>query len=143
MSFDRGRGRPSPISTSTGCSDIVQVNFGAPVQMWRSTGSRGRRPGDGSLARRPGQRTRANHDAIGSWVEVKTGDTTIERELTVGGGHVSGRLGPTHFGLGSADRAEVRITWPDGGTGPVDPVEADQYVTLERGADAATPWRLP
>ena len=59
-----------------------------------------------------------NRDAIGAWIEVRAGDRTIERELTVGGGHASGQLGPIHFGLGEADRAEVRVTWPDGEQGP-------------------------
>ena len=85
----------------------------------------------------------ANRDAIGSWIEVRTGDRTIEREVTVGGGHVSGQLGPTHFGLGQSDRAEIRVTWPDGEQGPWIPVAADQYVTLDRGTGDAVPWSLP
>jgi enediyne biosynthesis protein E4 len=93
----------------------------------------------GVRLRQPG----ANRDAIGSWIEVKAGDATIERELTVGGGHVSGQLGATHFGLGAADAAEVRVTWPDGETGPWVPVAADQYVTLDRETGEVTPWRLP
>ena len=60
--------------------------------------------------------------------------------MTVGGGHVSGQLGPTHFGLGAADQAEVRVTWPDGEQGPWIPVAADQYVTLDRGTGDAVPW---
>ena len=39
------------------------------------------------------------------------------REVTVGGGHAGGQLGPIHFGLGSADEARVRVTWPDGEVG--------------------------
>ena len=49
-------------------------------------------------AQQPG----ANRDAIGGWIEVRAGDKTQLRELTVGGGHVSGQLGPIHFGLGTA-----------------------------------------
>ena len=36
----------------------------------------------------------------------------------VGGGHGGGQLGWTHVGLGQADQAEVRVTWPDGEVGP-------------------------
>ena len=77
-----------------------------------------------------------NHDAIGAWVEVRAGDLQREREVTVGGGHASGQLVPLHFGLGAATTAEVRVTWPDGEVGPWLPVEADQVVRIERGADS-------
>ena len=40
---------------------------------------------------------------------MKAGDRTSEREVTVGGGHVSGELGWLHTGIGSADQAEVRV----------------------------------
>jgi ASPIC and UnbV len=78
------------------------VNLGAPVRLWRNVGA-----GDAShpmpmghwlavTLRQPG----SNRDAIGSWIEVRVGDTTMRRERTVGGGQVGGQLGPTHFGLG-------------------------------------------
>ena len=144
VSFDRGRGAAVADLNLDGLLDLVQVNYDAPVRIWRNTGS-----GDsddpalghwlGVQLNDPG----ANRDAIGSWIEVKAGDTTIEREVTVGGGHVSGQLGPTHFGLSAADRAEVRVTWPDGERGPWIPVAADQYVTLDRGTGDVTSWSLP
>ena len=36
--------------------------------------------------------------------------------------------------------AEVRIQWPDGETGPWMTIDADQFVTIERGATDPTPW---
>ena len=81
-----------------------------------------------------------NVDAIGAWVEVRVGDRTVAREVTVGGGHAGGKLGWLHAGLGEADGAEVRVQWPDGETGPWMTVGADQFVTIERGAAEATPW---
>ena len=81
----------------------------------------------------------ANDDAIGAFLDVRVGDTTQEREVTVGGGHVSGQLGPVHLGLGSADRAEVRVTWPDGSVGPWMPVTANQTVLVEKGATSVRP----
>jgi hypothetical protein len=59
----------------------------------------------------------------------------VEREVTIGGGHVSGQRGPIHFGLGNATGAEVRVQWPDGELGPWQRVEADRRVTIERGAE--------
>ena len=41
-----------------------------------------------------------NRDAIGSWIEVRSDASEAVREVTIGGGHVSGQLGPVHFGLG-------------------------------------------
>ena len=52
--------------------------------------------------------------------------------MTVGGGH-GGGLGGFHVGLGEAERAEVRVRWPDGEIGPWTSVEADRVVTIERG----------
>ncbi len=82
-----------------------------------------------------------NVDAIGAWVEVRVGERTVVREVTVGGGHVGGKSGWIHTGLGDADEAEVRVQWPDGETGPWMTVGADQFVTIERGATDATPWQ--
>ena len=79
----------------------------------------------------------ANHDAIGAWIDVRFGDREMTREVTVGGGHASGQLVPIHFGLGTADRADVRVTWPDGEVGPWLPVDADRTVRIQRGATAA------
>jgi hypothetical protein len=144
VNFDRGRGAAVADLNHDGLLDLVQVNFGAPVRIWRSTGSGA--PDDPAMGHWLGVQLSepgANRNAIGSWIEVKAGDTTIEREVMVGGGHVSGQLGPTHFGLGESDRAEIRVTWPDGEQGPWIPVAADQYVTLDRGTGDAMPWSLP
>ena len=70
-----------------------------------------------------------NVDAIGAWVEVRAGDRTVVREVTVGGGHAGGQLGWIHVGLGDADEAEVRVTWPDGETGRA----VDDAVRRRRG----------
>jgi len=144
VNFDRGRGAAVADLNLDGLLDLVQVNYGAPVRIWRNTGSgHAANPAMGQWLGVQLSEAGANRDAIGSWIEVKTDDTTIEREVTVGGGHVSGQLGPTYFGLGAADQAEVRVTWPDGAPGPWIPVAPDQYVTLDRGTGEVTPWSLP
>lgn len=81
-----------------------------------------------------------NRDAIGAVIEVQVGDTVIRRELVVGGGHIGGQLGWVHFGLGTASKAEVRVTWPDGEVGPWIGVDANEFATLERGAATAQRW---
>jgi hypothetical protein len=90
--------------------DLVEVNYGAPVKLWRNVGSgdAAKPAPDGQLARARGHQPGPNRDAIGAWIEVKVGDDTMRRELTVGGGHAGGQLGWVHFGLGPGGR----------GTGP-------------------------
>jgi hypothetical protein len=84
------------------------------------------------------EQTGPNRDAIGSWIQVRFGDHTVERELTIGGGHASGELGWVHVGLGDADSAEVRIRWPDGEVGPWQEVAANRFVTIPRGGEPTT-----
>jgi len=118
------------------------VNRRENVQVWRNVGL-----GDpaqplpmgnwiGIRLSQPG----TNRDAVGSWIEVRIGGRILPREVTVGGGHAGGQLGWIHFGLGSADRVEVRVTWPDGEVGPWLRVEANTFAVVEQGADAARPW---
>ena len=57
----------------------------------------------------------ANRNAVGAWIEVRTDAGLQRREVTVGGGHMSGVLAPWHFGIGTAPTAQVRVIWPDGG----------------------------
>ena len=92
------------------------------------------------LALRPTQ-PGPNRDAIGGWIEVRFGETTLRRELTVGGGHSGGQLGWVHFGIGSADAAEVRVLWPDGEAGPWMEIDANQFADIERGATGLRLWQ--
>jgi len=82
----------------------------------------------------------ANRFGIGSFVEVQVGDRTLQREVTVGGGHVGGQLGWIHFGLGTAEEGQVRVQWPDGEVGPWQTVAGNQFLLVDRGTGTATPW---
>jgi hypothetical protein len=143
LSFERGRGAALVDFNLDGMLDLVEVNYGAPVKIWRSVGT-------GSAAHpspmgnwlgvrldQPGP----NREAVGAWVEVKVGDLTTRRELTIGGGHGGGQLGWVHFGLGPAGAAQIRVHWPDGETGPWIQAGANQFAIVERGATDVTPWR--
>jgi hypothetical protein len=131
VDFARGRGAALVDLDGDGRLDIVQVVRREPARIWHNRGVADRLAGHW-LAVDLSQ-DGPNRDAIGSWVEVRVGDWRVERELTVGGGHVSGQLVPTHFGLGPATRAEVRVTWPDGEVGPWQTVDADQVLRITRG----------
>jgi enediyne biosynthesis protein E4 len=135
LSFDLGRGAALADLNLDGLLDLVEVNLGSPVRLWRNTGA-----GDGAarpmshwLALRlhqPGP----NPNAIGAWIETRIGNAIARREVLVGGGHASGTLGWTHVGLGPAGDAEVRVQWPDGSLGPWQKVAGDGWIVLERDA---------
>ena len=145
VSFDRARGAALVDLNLDGMLDLVVVNRQANVTLWRNVGS-----GDAAKPAPMGHwismrlhQPAPNVDAIGAWVEVRVGDRTVSREVTVGGGHAGGQLGWIHAGLGTADRAEVRVQWPDGEVGPWTPVAADTFVTIDRGTAEAKPWTPP
>ncbi|WP_075215025.1 CRTAC1 family protein [Mongoliimonas terrestris] len=82
----------------------------------------------------------ANRWAVGARIAVKTGTRTMPRDVLIGGGHASGHLGWTHVGLGTAERAEIRVQWPDGEWSHGYRVFANQYVVIERGKPDARYW---
>jgi hypothetical protein len=143
--FERGRGAALVDLNLDGMLDLVQVNRRENVSVWRSVGwgsASDPAPMGNWIAvrlRQPGP----NRDAIGSWIAVRMGDRTVEREVTIGGGHASGELGWIHVGLGEADAAQIRVQWPDGETGPWMEIAANGFATIERGATAPSPWTPP
>ncbi len=137
----RSRGAAVVDLNADGLLDLVEVNREENVSLWRNVGS-----GTAGKPRSMGhwldvalKQDGANRDAIGSWIEVKAGKQITAREVTVGGGHVSGELGPVHFGLGTKGRAQVRVTWPDGTQGQWHPTATDRTITLEPSADDTSP----
>jgi hypothetical protein len=143
LSYARSRGAALVDLDLDGLLDLVVVNRGENAQVWRNVGA-----GDAGRPSEMGhwiavrlRQPAPNVDAIGAWVEVRIGDRTTAREITVGGGHAGGQLGWIHLGLGEAEQADVRVQWPDGESGPWMTLAADQFATIERGATEATPWR--
>ena len=108
--------------------DLVVVNRHEGAELWRNSGE-----GLGHWVQIALHQDGANRDGIGAWIELRTGDKVQTREITSGGGHASGQLGWWHFGLGAADKAEVRVIWPDGSTGDWAPVAADGFYDLAKG----------
>ena len=84
-----------------------------------------------------------NRNAIGAWIEVRVGDHTIWREVTVGGGHAGGQLGWIHLGLGAAQEAEVTVHWPDGEAGPRMTVQSNGFYVIQRGEAEPMRWTRP
>jgi hypothetical protein len=145
VSFDRGRGAALADFNDDGLLDLVEVFLGAPTRVWRNVGSgtAGAPQPIGTWLAVRAEQPGPNRDAIGGWLEVRVGDRVQRRELTVGGGHVGGQLGPVHVGLGGAGAADVRVIWPDGEAGPWLPASANTSVVDERGATALQPVAVP
>jgi len=145
LSFARGRGAALADFNLDGMLDLVEVKRRENVELWRSVGwgdAAGPAP-MGAWAAVRLEQPGPNHDAIGSWIEVRAGGRTMQREVTIGGGQAGGQLGWIHFGIGAADRAEIRVQWPDGETGPWLTLDANRFAVVERGAAEARPWLAP
>jgi hypothetical protein len=134
VSFDRARGAALTDLNLDGMLDLVVVNRMANVRVWRNVGTGGASAPEpmGHWLDLRLQQPAPNVDAIGALIEVEFGDTTVYRELVVGGGHAGGESGRLHVGLGTATRARVRVRWPDGAIGDWIAVDADRYVVVER-----------
>ena len=132
----RGRGRPQPRRAARPRRGQPPRERAAVAE--RRVGRRRRSRRRWATGSRSGSsRPAPNRDAIGSWIEVRTGDRTIEREVTVGGGHASGELGWIHFGLGRRRRApRSAFTGPTARSGRGSTLAADRFATIERGATA-------
>jgi hypothetical protein len=117
--------------------DLVVVNRHDRAEIWRNA-----TPDPGHWIQVRLNRPAPNSDAIGAWIEVRTKDRIIRREITSGGGHAGGKLGWWHFGLGSAAAAEARVLWPDGSEGPWQRLEADRFHILGQDGSARI-WQPP
>ena len=138
--YERARGAALVDLDLDGLLDLVVVNREAPATLWRNAGdseSNDTSPMGHWLAVGLEQPA-PNVNGVGAWIEVSTDSGTTVREVTVGGGHAGGQAGWIHTGLGTADDADVRVTWPDGEVGEWITVDADQFVTITRGSNEAT-----
>lgn len=142
LSYSRGRGAALADLNLDGMLDLVKVNRRDTIELWRSVGwGDAAAPGPmGAWVSLRLQQPGPNWDAIGSWIEVEAGAHTIEREITIGGGHASGELGWIHFGIGASDTIRLRVRWPDGESGPWMSLAANRFAVIERGAEEPHIW---
>ncbi|PLW75653.1 FG-GAP repeat domain-containing protein [Cohaesibacter celericrescens] len=144
MSFDRGRGGSLVDLNMDGLLDSVVLNREKPAQLWRNMGQARAGAVDaapmGNWVALQVLQDGPNRNAVGAFIEVRIADRTQSREITVGGGHAGGKVGWHHFGIGVAERAVVRIQWPDEEWSAWVRLFANQHSRITRGKSTADVW---
>jgi hypothetical protein len=127
-SMNVGRGAGLPDFNLDGLPDLVVVNRNHPAQVFGNVTQ-----GAGHWLDIQLSEDGPNRNAISAWVQVKSGDVVMNREITVGGGHASGQQTWIHFGLAEMTDATVQVTWPDGTKSDAMPVKGDAFYVLAKG----------
>ncbi|MFT6877317.1 MAG: hypothetical protein ACI9XK_003678 [Granulosicoccus sp.] len=141
----RGRGASVVDLNADGLLDLVVVNRRENISLFRHEGmasSNGPRLG-GNWLKIELQQKGANRNAIGAKLSVKAGDHVQSRIIHIGGGHASGSVGFVHVGLGVAERATLRVQWPDGEWSAPYKLFANHHVLIDRDKDTYSQWFPP
>ncbi len=129
----RSRGAVLADLNADGLLDLVVVNRRANIELYENVSAV-----TGSWLKIELRQSAPNIAAVGAWIELASAQSDIQsRELTVGGGHASGALGPEHFGLGDVEEARIRIIWPGGETSDWRDVVANQSLRIWREEGAS------
>jgi hypothetical protein len=142
VSVHRGRGGSLVDLNLDGLLDAVVVNRMENTQIWMNTGFSKTETAApmGNWLNVLLKQPKPNVTAVGAWVEVRVADRTLTKEITIGGGHGGNTNSFHHFGIGVAERATVRVQWPDGSWSAWVRVFANQFVQLEKGSSTANVW---
>ena len=138
----RGRGASVVDLNADGLLDIVVVNRRENVSVFRHQGMaspKGPRSG-GNWLKVELKQQGSNTQAVGARLAVKTGNHVQYRRIQVGGGHASGHSGFVHFGLGVAERATLRVQWPDGQWSAPFKLFANHHIIVERETNTTNQW---
>lgn len=141
----KGRGAVVDDFNMDGMLDLLVVNREQKASLFRNLGAAsdaGPRP-MGNFVSIELVDDMPNREAVGAVISVKIGTRTVNRTVQVGGGHASGRIGFVHVGLGTSERAAIRVRWPDGEWSAPYRVFADNFVQIRRGAAEARYWYPP
>lgn len=130
---ERSRGAAVVDLNADGLLDLLVVNRRAPLEIWQNTTS-----DSGHWIAIDPHQDGANSRAVGAFIEVRLPDGRIQtREITIGGGHASGEAVPQHFGLGSVESVDIRLTWPGGSRSEWTPVSVDRVIIVRPGTAGA------
>jgi len=109
--------------------DLLIVDTSGPPHLLRNEGGTGHHWLKVDARAKGGKRT-----AIGARVTVVTGGRTQFQDVIGVNGYLSQGDTRAHFGLGTAERADlVRVRWPDGTTDEWHDVKAGQVLRVEPG----------
>jgi len=138
----RGRGGAVVDLNLDGALDLVVVNRDSNVSLFRNNGAiyKDRTRLSGNWLQIKLHQHGINRNAVGAKVSVKSGNTTRTRTIQVGGGHASGESGFIHIGLGVAERASIRVQWPDGQWSAAYRAFANNFLIIERNSIDPKYW---
>ncbi len=117
--------------------DIVEVNLEEPNFVYRNEAT----AAGGHWLQVQLQGTKANRDAIGARVDIKTAQGRQVRYLSPQTGYMSCNDKTLCFGLGAETEAEVSVQWPFGGVQLVGKVQAGKVIKIVQ--DASLPVWVP
>lgn len=138
----RGRGAVVEDFNADGMLDLLVVNRKANVSLFRNQGAKtswGYR-GMGNWLGIELDNGSSNRSAIGAVISVKSGNLVQTRTVQIGGGHASGQSGFSHFGLGVAERATIRIQWPDGTKSAEYRALAGNFIVIRKSSNLPLYW---
>ncbi|MCP4184172.1 MAG: CRTAC1 family protein [Hyphomicrobiales bacterium] len=143
----KGRGAVIADFNMDGMLDLVVINRSGPTSVFRNLGAKNREVPEkpkmmGNWLQIELQQKGSNRNAVGALISIKSGNNNRTRRVRIGGGHASGSLGFIHVGLGVAERAMIRIKWPDGSWSSTYRVFANQFVVIKRD-DAIPKYWFP
>jgi hypothetical protein len=131
-----GRGSAVADVDGDGGLDLFVVDLAGPSRLFRNeVGSRQSWIG---IDPRPGSDRRT---VLGTRVRVTAGGRTQVQELQVSPSYASGSLTELHFGLGDAEKVDVEVRWPDGGTQKLGTVASRRSYRLTRKGGLEEPER--
>ena len=134
-SGDLGRRKMSARGTAVadidgdGALDLVVVDIDGPVRVFRNLLPPGR-----WLAIEPRAAMGEARPVLETRVEVTAGGRTQAQVYRVSPSYASGSLVPLHFGLGTADAAQVAVVWPGGERQELGTLAAGKTWRVRRGA---------
>jgi len=115
-----GRGAAFGDLRNSGRIDVVATSLGDPPQFFRNRGGHAHWLG---ITLRG---TKSNRDGFGARVQVN-GQV---RFATAAGSYLSSNDKRLHFGLGSAEKADIEIQWPSGIHQTLRNVNANQFISI-------------